>query len=415
MNKLTINKTQITDKVPFIKVPASKSISNRLLILNALSGNKLTIKNLSDSEDTLLLKKLLEEFMQNKTQLNCQNAGTVFRFLTAFLSFQPGSFYLTGNSAMKSRPVYPLVNAIKRINSHITISYPEKSGYPPLQIHGKELNKEIKTNIDSSISSQFITALLMTGVRHGITLKIEKKPASLSYIQMTLMLLEKLNIHYQFHDDTIILPSQKLQDQEVVVEYDWSSAAPWYVLTSIMQTGYSIQVYGLQEESIQGDQELSQLFSHLGVQTTYHSEYIELRKTARPNIQDLTYDIKNIPDTALYLLTACAANETDLTLNGISHLRYKESDRIKAMQQELSKLGVKLEIRSPDIIKLHSPKSFETKNDITINSHGDHRIAMAFAPLATLIKNLSISEPDTVAKSYPNFWQEFQKCYFQIQ
>jgi len=412
MNRQTINKSQTISNNPLLKVPASKSISNRLLILNALSGNKLTIKNLSDSEDTLLLESLLEKYAHNERQFNCQNAGTVFRFLTAFLSFQSGIFFLTGNSAMKKRPIHPLVDAIKSIDERIEIIYQEKFGYPPLKIHGTNINKEIKTTIDSSISSQFITALIMAGIRHGITLKIEKEPASLSYIQMTLMLLEKLNIHYQFRDDTIILPSQKVQEQEIVVEYDWSSAAPWYVLTSTMHKGFSLLINGLQEKSIQGDKKLSSLFKPLGVQTTYHNDFIKLQKTAHPYIQDLTYDIKDIPDTALYLLTAYAANKIDLTLTGTYHLRYKESDRIEAMQQELSKLGTKLELLSPDSIKLHSPISFETKNNITINSHGDHRIAMAFAPLATLIKNLSISEADTVAKSYPNFWVELKKCGF---
>ena len=416
MNKLNIYKLQ-TGKAPTIDVPASKSISNRLLILNALYGNRIQIQNLSESEDTRLLKLLLEQFSQNKTNVpfDCQNAGTVFRFLTAFLSFQPASFSLTGNSAMKKRPVFPLVDAIKKIDSNIEITYLEKPGYPPLKIHGKKLPGEINTKIDSSISSQFITALLLAGIPTGITLEIDNQPASYSYIQMTLSLLEQLRIHYQLCQNTITIPAQSVQKQDIFVEYDWSSAAPWYVLTSTMPKGFSMQIFGLQQNSIQGDQYLSKLFKHMGVQTKFYQSYIKLRKISYPDIQELTFDTTEIPDTVPYLLTACAANKINLKLTGISQLRYKESDRIEAMKQELDKTGSKLELCSPDSLKLHSPGSFNKIKDLTVHSHGDHRIAMAFAPLASLIENIAITGYDTVSKSYPTFWNEFQKCGFQTQ
>ncbi|MFW6019083.1 MAG: 3-phosphoshikimate 1-carboxyvinyltransferase [Bacteroidales bacterium] len=415
MNRLTIYKSLIANKVPLIKVPASKSISNRLLVLNAVFDNKLTIQNLSKSEDTLLLQSLLEQYSRNIHHFNCHNAGTVFRFLTAFLSFQPGIFYLTGSYAMKKRPIYPLVDAIKKIDSSIKITYPEKYGFPPLEIRGTHVNQEIETNIDSSISSQFITALLITGIQKGVTLNIGNKPASYSYIQMTLMLLEKLGIQYHRYKNTLRIPAQQLQQQAIWVEYDWSSAAPWYVLTSIMHKGYSLQIDGLHKESIQGDTALNNLFNHLGVQTNYTGDSIVLHKTSDPPARALELDTTDIPDTVLYLLTACAANKIELTLTGISHLRYKESDRIKAMQKELKKLGAELDVTIKDTIKLHPAESINTKNDIIINPHGDHRIAMAFAPLAGIIDDLSIHDPDSVKKSYPNFWLEFQKCGFHIQ
>ncbi|MFO8054683.1 MAG: hypothetical protein R6U19_05905 [Bacteroidales bacterium] len=415
MTRIHIKHERQVVENPDIQVPASKSISNRLLLINALHNDPLTIENLSSSEDTVLLKTILTDYFTTphpqELSLDCQNAGTVFRFLTAFFSFRKGIFILRGSEAMKKRPVYPLVESLQAAGARI--DYLEHQGYPPLKIIGQEIRNSIKTRIGGDISSQFISALILAGSKYGLDLKINNYQVSKPYIQMTLELLTSLGAVVNYKGHRITLPKQEIPPGKIFNEYDWSSAAPWYLLTSIMPVGYSLFIKGLTKDSIQGDKILARLFSELGVKTHWHKDGAGIEKKQSFVKDQLQFDVSGVPDIVPCFLAACAANKVRVTLTGISHLRHKESDRIFSMKEGLGKLGCKLEVRSSTHLYLH-PCTSGISSPAEIDSFEDHRIAMAFAPLASRTKELSITAPDSVAKSYPGFWEELQKCGFRI-
>lgn len=370
-----------------IDLPASKSISNRLLIIQALCKQEFEITNLSSSEDTKSLQKALKA---TNATIDVGAAGTSFRFLTAYLSTLVGNRYiLTGNNRMKERPIKELVDALLELG--VEIKYLEKMGFPPLEILGADIT-ENKVNIDGKISSQFISALLLISptLKNGIKLKISGEIVSKPYIIMTLKLMEEFGISHTWQENIIEIKPQKYSAKNYNIEADWSAASFWYEIASL-STNCNITLNGLTENSIQGDRKVSELFNNLGVQTKFENGSIILTKKEE---KDISKEINLINTPDLYQPLKCTLFAKNLTTKflGLQTLKDKETNRIKAVEKELLKLNT-------------------TKK---ITTYKDHRMAMSFAPLCLKYETLQINDVDVVGKSYHNFWNDLKKGGFII-
>jgi 3-phosphoshikimate 1-carboxyvinyltransferase len=410
-----------------VSLPTSKSISNRALIIEALTGEKLPLANLSDSADTRLMRKLLLAIRKhdNKHQnlvLDCENAGTVFRFLTAFLAIQPGIWELTGSDRMKERPVGPLVEALRVFGAHI--EYLGKEGYPPIRIQGNPLKGQ-SVAIDPGLSSQFISALLLIGpmLENGLEIRLTKKPSSVPYIHMTLGLLRHFGIESSFLGDRLEVLPQRFRNIGLTIEPDWSAASFWYTIVALSRNG-SVFLPGMEKKSLQGDAILPEIYNALGVKSKFEKEGLSL--VCNGSLADrFFYDFTNQPDLLQPVLAACAGLGIKAEFTGIESLRIKETDRIHAMVKELNHLGIRcrtlqnhdqeyetsIELEEPVI-----PHDLKKAPSLTtIQTYGDHRMAMAFAPLSQRYGPMEIVDPDVVVKSYPGFWKDLEKAGFVIQ
>ena len=370
-----------------IDLPASKSISNRLLIIQALCKQEFTITNLSSSEDTKSLQKALKA---TKVTIDVGAAGTSFRFLTAYLSTLVGNrFILTGSNRMKERPIKELVDTL--LDLGIEIKYLEKMGFPPLSILGTEIT-ENKVSIDGQISSQFISAILLIAptLKNGIKLKIPGEIVSKPYIIMTLKLMQEFGIIHTWQKNTIEIIPQKYSAKDFNIEADWSAASFWYEIAAL-SSGCNIKLMGLTENSIQGDKKVIELFENLGVQTKFKNGSIILTKKEE-NIISKEINLISTPD--LYQPLKCTHFSKNLTTKflGLQTLKNKETDRIKAVEKEFLKLDT-------------------TKKTTT---YKDQRMAMSFAPLCLKYDTLQINDVIVVDKSYSNFWNDLKKGGFII-
>jgi len=370
-----------------IDLPASKSISNRLLIIQALCKQEFVITNLSNSEDTKALQKALKT---TATTIDVGAAGTSFRFLTAYLSTLVGErFILTGSNRMKERPIIELVDALLELG--VEIKYLEKSGFPPLEILGTNIT-ENTVSIDGQISSQFISALLLIAptFKNGIKLKISGEIVSKPYIIMTLKLMKGFGISHTWQEDTIEIKPQKYSAKDYNIEADWSAASFWHEIAAL-SSSCTITLNGLTEDSIQGDREVMKLFENLGVQTKFKNGSIILTKKEE---KDISKEINLINTPDLYQPLECTLFSKNLTTKflGLQTLKNKETNRIKAVENELLKL--------------------DTTKEIT--TYKDHRMAMSFAPLCLKYDTLQINDVKVVEKSYPNFWNDLKKGGFII-
>lgn len=369
----------------------------------AISGGLVKSAKLSDADDTVLLQKLLQQISEGKDRkLFAGNAGTVFRFLTAYLSITTGEWLLEGDERMHQRPVGPLVDALKTLGAKI--SYLGQEGFPPLIIMGKELAGG-SVYFDPEYSSQYISALMMIGpmLREGLILGLKKAPQSIPYIFLTANLMKKAGAEVDLALPIIHVPGSGYQKSELKEEADWSSAAFWYQLLALSKGG-SLLLKGLKENSFQGDRITAKYFDSLGVETEYTSDGAVIRKKGihKPYI---SFNFSDNPDLAPALIVTSAALGLDGYFKGLSALRIKESNRLEALATELDKAGIKCTVYEDEF-------SFEPqKMNITaaFDTYHDHRIAMAFAPLAILGNPVTINDPEVVSKSYPNFWNEFQK------
>jgi len=392
-----------------IELPASKSISNRLLILNALSYSPYSIKNLSDSDDT---KAMLQVFNSNNNHFDIGAAGTTMRFLTAYLSKIVGEWTITGSERMKQRPIHVLVNAINQLGGKI--EYMEKEGFPPLRIFGSSLTGG-ELNIPGDVSSQYISALLMIGpyMEKGLTLNLTGDITSRPYLHLTLKLMEKYGVKCDWRDNTIKVPAANYQPIEAKVEADWSAASYWFELTAFAPKGFSLLLKGLDRYSWQGDAAVAELFKQLGVQSNFSQKGLQLINTGKTT-KLFKHNFSNEPDLAQTFAVAAAFLGIPFKLNGLHTLKIKETDRIKALLTELQKFGFAIETNHKDNLEWNGMRHAADTN-IEVATYKDHRMAMAFAPAIIKTPSFSIADHMVVTKSYPSFWEDLQKTGIQIK
>ncbi|MBO97558.1 MAG: 3-phosphoshikimate 1-carboxyvinyltransferase [Flavobacteriales bacterium] len=370
-----------------INLPSSKSISNRVLIIQALCDNNFTINNLSKSEDTLVLKKALNQ----EKEINTGHAGTSFRFLTALLStLENNEYILNGSDKMNNRPIGELVKALKKIGANI--SFINTKHFPPIKIKGKQLVGG-KVNINGEISSQFISALLLIApsLKNGLELHINGKLVSKSYIKMTLSIMEFFGIKSDWQKNIIAIKPQKYIGKEFTIENDWSAATFWFQIATLSNS-CKITLKNLNEESIQGDKISKDIFSKISLDYKFKNGDLILQKNNKPISFPKTINLINNPDIYQSLKTTLYALNIKTKFKGINNLIYKESNRIIDTNNELENLITKK----------------------IINTHQDHRMAMSFAPLCLKYGEIIIKNSDVVKKSYPNFWKDFNLAGFKI-
>ncbi|MCT4582302.1 MAG: 3-phosphoshikimate 1-carboxyvinyltransferase [Flavobacteriales bacterium] len=391
-----------------VALPASKSESNRVLIINQLAGEEFNgLKNLSDAEDTKILKRLLQTKQES---LDVGHAGTAMRFLTAYLAINSKDrvVELTGSERMKQRPIKLLVEALNSLGAEI--HYLDQEGYPPIQIRkGKLLGEQV--SIDPSISSQYLSALLMIApyLKNGLNIKLEGNVVSAPYIEMTIQLMRHFGVKVEEKSGSYFIPNQRYISTQYVVESDWSAAAYWYEMASLSDR-CEIQLDGLRENSLQGDTALTFIYQQLGVETVWNKRGVLLKK--QKNVQydyDKVYqfDLINSPDLAQSLICTCAGLGIKAYFSGLSTLKIKETDRLLALQKELKKMNVSLEI-GDDYASL-SYRAMLKRPTAPIDTYNDHRMAMAFAPLVLKVNEMELNSPEVVKKSYPSFWDDMQQ------
>jgi 3-phosphoshikimate 1-carboxyvinyltransferase len=393
-----------------LALPGSKSISNRMLIIRTLSGNRLDFNELSNSDDTRLLKYYLEQTDICASSgipmvIDTANAGTVLRFLLAYLSLKEGTWLLTGSDRMKQRPVEGLVSALHELGAKIT--YTEKNSFPPLRIIGSDIEGG-NVDVDVSTSSQFVTALMLIApyLEKGLQIRLLKNPVSFSYIEMTQKLMQKSGVRVEAQKSKIVIKPGKYQVKTFRVEPDWSAAAFWYETVALSENA-DIFLSGLSKESIQGDRVVADLFEELGVIT--HFEESGIRLTGHAGFaSSFSYDFSSCPDLVPAVLATCAGLGIPAQVKGVRHLKYKESDRMLCMKTELQKTGCELKRKGNPYEMIPSDEKL-TQVDCTFNTHNDHRIAMALAPLILKLGSVKINKPEVVDKSYPSFWDDLTR------
>ncbi len=385
----------------------SKSISNRLLIMKALSGSNVRFENLSKSEDTELLKyylSFLDTCANSRIAMivDTKNAGTVMRFITAFAAVRQGKWLVTGHERMKKRPISPLVDALRDLGANI--EYTEEEGFPPIKLLGHQLQSTDIT-IDARQSSQFASALMMIApyLSYGLTINLKGKPVSESYLHMTARLMQQAGIDVELDSQSIKVEPGEYHLKPVYIEPDWSSASYWYEVVALSNDA-SVFIEGLKEDSCQGDHVLSEIFNDFGVETQFTETGIRISKKGKA-ANEFSYNFNNNPDIAPTVLVTCAALGIKADFKGINHLRLKESDRIEGLTTELAKIGAKFK-KSGNSFILTPGKPLQTIKEVDFDTYNDHRMAMSFAPLSMLIDTVKINNPGVVRKSYPGFWKD---------
>ncbi len=386
-----------------IDLESSKSISNRLLILKEFCKTKFEIQNLSNAKDTKILNELLYSFKSTK-DINCEDAGTALRFVIAFLATKEGIWKVSGSERMHERPVKPLIDCLTELGSEI--KYLEKEAVPPIEIKSKKL-KSKKLSLPGDISSQFISALLMIAptIENGLTLEITSKVLSKPYIDMTLNLMSEFGIKYSWENNLIKVEKQNYLAKNIKVENDWSAASFWYSFLALSKSG-EIKIPNLYANSIQGDSVLSFIYSKLGIKTEFNADSIILSKTK--NIaKEIELDLSNHPDLALPITVTCCGLGIKAHLMGLESLKVKESNRLECIKKELRKFNISCEIDSSSI-KIKENQNIVQPTSI-IECHHDHRIAMSIAPLVMKVGSIKFDDKEVVNKSYPKFWEDFNK------
>lgn len=391
-----------------IGITGSKSETNRLLLLQALYPN-LNIENLSNSDDAEVMQKGLSI---SNGEVDIHHAGTAMRFLTSYFASQESKeVVLTGSSRMKQRPIKILVDALRALGAHI--DYVENEGYPPLKIKGKRL-KENTVSLPANISSQYISSLCLIApsLEKGLQIELVGKITSVPYIKMTLALLEQIGILTKFENNTIsIQPKTKVEPATLVVESDWSAASYFYSLVALAEVGTEIKLSSYKENSLQGDSVLSEIYKSFGVETRFAENAILLTKTTNHKLETLNLKLDNAPDIAQTIAVSCFGLGMGCHLTGLHTLPIKETDRLAAMKTELEKFGAQVIIDEESLTLL--PTS-AIKKDVAVDTYNDHRMAMAFAPLA-LKTEFFVNDAGVVSKSYPDFWSDMKLVGLQIK
>lgn len=391
-----------------VQLPASKSISNRALILNALSYSPYDIQNLSDCDDTEVMVKALNS---DSRDFDIKAAGTAMRFLTAFLSKIVGEWTITGTERMKNRPIKLLVDALNSLGARI--EYIEKEGYPPLRIFGSALQGG-EISLAGGVSSQYISALLMIAplMEKGLTLHLEGNIISRPYINLTLQLMEQFGVKAIWNGQTIKILPQEYKPIRFTVESDWSAASYWYSIMALSKNA-EIELLGLFKNSLQGDAAGAKLFAQLGVGTTFTDRGVVLKYNGNA-VKKLIYNFVNEPDLAQTFVVTCVLLNIPFRFTGLQSLKIKETDRIEALKTELRKLGYLLTDSNDSILEWNGERC-EPEADLIIATYEDHRMAMAFAPAALVLpKGLKVADPEVVTKSYPAYWEDLRKAGFAL-
>ncbi len=411
-----------------IRLTGSKSECNRALVIAALSGGKVKVENLSEAADTVTLAGVLEgrskseerepgQDLEPQTsnptpEINIGPAGTAMRFLTAFFTLQKQhQVILTGSERMKQRPIGILVDALKSLGA--TISYEEKEGFPPIKITGGFEQKTENISIKGDISSQYITALLLIASQLplGLNLHIEGELTSKPYVEMTLSMLQQCGIRHQWNGNVISIQNQSFQPATIYVEPDWSAASYWYAIAALCDEA-EIFLPGLTLYSLQGDSTITEIMANFGITSQFKEGGVWLKKEPKAVVRKI-FDFKTCPDLAQTVIVVCAALGHDASFTGLETLKIKETDRIKALQTELAKIGVEL-IEKGQVYKLNCAKR-SIPEKVFINTYEDHRMAMAFAPLALIVPEVEIEAYKVVEKSYPNFWEDLKTAGFGLR
>lgn len=390
-----------------VLLPASKSESNRALIINALAGQSGQLHNLSEARDTQTMQRLLQS---SDSSLDVLDAGTTMRFLTAYLSITATAIELTGTERMQQRPIGILVDALRTLGA--TITYKKQTGYPPLQITKIKEQATRQLTVQGDVSSQYISALLMIGpvLPKGLEVTLTGTVGSKPYIDMTRSLMKRFGAESSWQGNVIIVNPTGYHQGDYAVESDWSGASYWLSIAS-QAPERSIKLLGLREDSLQGDKEIIRIMEYLGVNSHFDATGLVVQGGGAQ--QDFEYDFQHCPDLAQTVAVACALNGVRCVMTGLHSLRIKETDRIAALQQELSKLGAQL-IEEGDTWTLLPPATQGYRNQtITIHTYEDHRMAMAFAPIA-LHTELIIEDPVVVHKSYPRYWDNLEQTGIQL-
>ncbi|WP_445731535.1 3-phosphoshikimate 1-carboxyvinyltransferase [Mariniflexile sp.] len=398
-----------------INITGSKSESNRLLLLQALYPS-IKLENISNSDDSVLMTDALSS---SSEIVDIHHAGTAMRFLTAYFSIQEGrEVTLTGSKRMKERPIQILVEALQELGADI--EYVENSGFPPIKIKGKKLTKN-KVSLQANVSSQYISALLLIAskLENGLELTLEGEITSVPYVNMTLSLLDEIGVESSFVGNKITVKSNSKsqipnpsnqQPTTLTVESDWSSASYYFSIAALCEVGTEITLSSYKENSLQGDSALVEIYKHFGVETTFENHSIILRKSSFVNQKSLIVNLQSSPDIAQTIAVTCFALGIPCDLTGLHTLKIKETDRLVALKTEIEKLGGQVDITDKS---LHLATSNIIKEYVPVKTYNDHRMAMAFAPLA-LKTPIVIEDAEVVSKSYPTFWDDLESIGFKI-
>jgi 3-phosphoshikimate 1-carboxyvinyltransferase len=403
-----------TNQKSEIKVTGSKSETNRLLLLQAIFPN-ISLENTSNSDDSVVMTNVLQNSQQST--VSCQlhdihHAGTAMRFLTAYFATQENcEVIITGSPRMKERPIKILVEALQQLGA--TISYEENHGFPPIKISGKKLSQN-KVSLPADVSSQYISALLLIApkLEKGLELTLEGKITSIPYIKMTLALLNEVGVETTFIDNKITVKQLITHSSKLItVESDWSSASYFYSVVALSQIGTEIKLSSYKQNSLQGDSVLAKIYKNLGVETSFENNQIILKRSSELNLQSQILDLNQAPDIAQTIAVTCFGLGIGCHLTGLHTLKIKETDRLEALRIELEKLGANITVTN-DSLTLEI--STVTQRNIAINTYNDHRMAMAFAPLA-LITDIIINDAEVVSKSFPDFWNDLKQLGFKVE
>ena len=399
-----------------INLPASKSISNRVLVIHSLSGGNSTLHNLSDCDDTQVMINALRDMPE---VIDIKAAGTAMRFMSAYLSVTEGEHVITGTERMKHRPIGVLVDALRRLGADI--EYVGEQGYPPLRIRGKQLEGGT-LEVPGNISSQYISALLMIGpaLRNGLELRLTGDIISRPYIDLTLHVMHEFGCKIEWSSvDTISVKPQRYDDREYVVENDWSASSYWYEMLALSEDKENgVILPGLRDASRQGDSVVRYLYSLLGVKTAFknddHGQNTKVALTRHFSaLTRMDYDFINQPDLAQTFVVTCCALGIPFHFTGLASLKIKETDRIEALKTEMRKLGYVLRDVNDCELEWDGARC-EAEDNPSIDTYEDHRMAMSFAPLAITLGCIRINNPEVVSKSYPNYWDDLRKAGFEI-
>jgi 3-phosphoshikimate 1-carboxyvinyltransferase len=411
---LSLQKSKIGKSQSAIKITGSKSETNRLLLLQAVYSN-ISLENISKSDDSDVMDEALQKSKIGNLQssiTNVHHAGTAMRFLTAYFAIQEGNeTILTGSSRMKERPIKILVTALKKLGAEIT--YEEKEGFPPIRIFGKKITNN-KVSLPADVSSQYISALLLIAskLENGLELNLEGEITSIPYIKMTLALLNKIGVETSFTENRITVNHKAtIANHKATIESDWSSASYFYSIIALSDVGTEITLSSYKKNSLQGDAALDEIYKEFGVETVFNdNDSITISKSNLENQKSLICNLQSSPDIAQTIAVTSFGLGVGCHLTGLHTLKIKETDRLEALKTELSKLGATVSV-TQDSLTLQPNKRIN--QNIEIATYQDHRMAMAFAPLAIKVP-IRINEAEVVSKSFPTFWDDLRAIGFNI-